>query len=48
MFNDMQDVNNDEHINKRELIKTLILSPLYLRLKLKDRAMLIRKMILRK
>jgi hypothetical protein len=49
----MQDVNKDDHmnkdyINKRELIKTLILSPLYWRLKLKDRAVLIRKMIPRK
>jgi hypothetical protein len=44
----MQDVNKDEHINKRELIKTLILSPLYWKLKLKDRAMLIRKIIPRK
>jgi hypothetical protein len=50
MFNTMQDVNKDEHItiNKRELIKTLILSPLYWKLKLKDRAILIRKMIPRK
>jgi hypothetical protein len=48
MFNDMQDVNKDEHINKKEIIKTLILSPLYWKLKLKDRAILIRKMIPRK
>jgi hypothetical protein len=48
MFNAMQEVNRDEHINKKELIKTLILSPLYWKLKLKDRAMLIRKMIPRK
>jgi hypothetical protein len=45
----MQDVNKDEHVNnKKELIKTLILSPLYWRLKLKDRAVLVRKMIPRK
>lgn len=46
----MQDVNKDEHVNnkKKELIKTLILSPLYWRLKLKDRAILVRKMIPRK
>jgi hypothetical protein len=51
MFNGMQDGNKDNHnyhMNKRELIKTLILSPLYLKLKLKDRAKLIRKMIPRK
>jgi hypothetical protein len=48
MFNVMQDENKDDHMNKRELIKTLILSPLYLRLKLKDRAMLVRKMLPRK
>jgi hypothetical protein len=44
----MQAVNKDDHMNKRELIKTLILSPLYWKLKLKDRAILIRKMIPRK
>jgi len=48
MFNSMQVVNKDDQINKRELIKTLILSPLYWRLKLKDRAEMIRKMIPRK
>ena len=48
MFNAMQDVNKNERINKKELIKTLILSPLYWKLKLKDRAILIRKMIPRK
>jgi hypothetical protein len=51
MFNGMQDGNKDNHnyhMNKRELIKTLILSPLYWKLKLKDRAILIRKMIPRK
>ncbi len=48
MLNDMQVINKDEHINKKELIKTLILSPLYWKLKLKDRAILIRKMIPRK
>jgi hypothetical protein len=40
--------HNMNHMNKRELIKTLVLSPLYWKLKLKDRAMLIRKMIPRK
>ena len=48
MFNVMQDGTKEDHMNKRELIKTLILSPLYLKLKLKDRAKLIRKMIPRK
>lgn len=48
MFNVMQEVNKANHMNKRELIKTLILSPLYWKLKLKDRAVLIRKMIPRK
>jgi hypothetical protein len=48
MIKVMQDVNKDKHMNKRELIKTLILSPLYWKLKLKDRAILIRKMIPRK
>ena len=40
--------NKDHHMNKRELIRTLVLSPLYWKLKLKDRALLIRKMIPRK
>jgi hypothetical protein len=45
----MQSENRDHQINtKRELVKTLILSPLYWRLKLKDRALLIRKMAPRK
>jgi hypothetical protein len=44
----MHDMNKDDHLNKRELIKTLILSPLYWRLKLKDRAILVRKMTPRK
>jgi hypothetical protein len=35
-------------MTKREIVKTLVLSPLYWRLKLKDRAHLIRKMIPRK
>jgi len=43
----MQIENKDHHI-KKEIIKTLVLSPLYWKLKLKDRAMLIRKMIPRK
>ena len=44
----MQNQNKAQQINKRELIKTLILSPLYWKLKLKDRAKLIRKMMPRK
>jgi hypothetical protein len=44
----MQKENKGQHLNKRELIKTLVLSPLYWKLKLKDRAKLIRKMIPRK
>jgi hypothetical protein len=44
----MQEMNKDDHKIKREVIKTLILSPLYWRLKLKDRALLVRKMIPRK
>jgi hypothetical protein len=48
----MHDMNKDDHINdyinKRELIKTLILSPLYWRLKLKERSVLVHKMIPRK
>jgi hypothetical protein len=44
----MQEMNKDDHNIKREVIKTLILSPLYWKLKLKDRAILVRKMIPRK
>jgi len=45
----MQGENRTNELNnKRELVKTLILSPLYWRLKLKDRAMMIRKMIPRR
>jgi hypothetical protein len=40
--------NHHTNLNKRELIRTLVLSPLYWKLKLKDRALLIRKMIPRK
>jgi hypothetical protein len=35
-------------MTKREIVKTLVLSPLYWSLKLKDRAHLVRKMIPRK
>ena len=35
-------------MTKREIVKTLVLSPLYWGLKLKDRAHLIRKMIPRR
>jgi hypothetical protein len=44
----MQKGKSENPMNKREIIRTLILSPLYWKLKLKDRAMLIRKMIPRK
>jgi len=33
----------DEEMTKKEIIRSLILSPLYLSLKLKDRILLIRK-----
>lgn len=35
-------------MTKREVIKSLILSPCYLRIKLKERAMLVRKLAARK
>jgi len=45
----MQSENKENQINnKRELVRTLILSPLYLKLKLKERAILIRRMTPRK
>jgi hypothetical protein len=44
----MQKVSRSKNMTKKEIVRTLVLSPLYWSLKLKDRAHLIRKMIPRK
>jgi len=44
----MQKKSMNQNLTKKEIVKTLVLSPLYLKLKLSDRAYLIGKLIPRK
>jgi hypothetical protein len=44
----MQKKSLNQNLTKKEIVKTLVLSPLYLKMKLNERAYLIGKLIPRK